>query len=58
VDGQGAAVAVALVRRVYLKSYADGREARASIGSRIAFYNGRLCPDDEARQRRDGDSGS
>jgi putative transposase len=26
---------------VYLKGYADGREARAGIGSWIAFYNGR-----------------
>jgi putative transposase len=26
---------------IYLKGYADGREARAGIGSWIAFYNGR-----------------
>jgi putative transposase len=26
---------------VYLKGYADGREARAGVGSWIAFYNGR-----------------
>ena len=26
---------------VYLKSYADGREARVGIASWVAFYNGR-----------------